>query len=183
MRIYLSIDLDYWKTGRRPEQFLNRVKALRKPIKVTEEHHDLLSHMNSFSYDCLINIDWHSDLCENIPDFPILKDGTWANHIRAGNRNQFIWIYPSYSCVEGRDNSSSTGYCNALGKYNPFLVRDPLKVCGWNRVNKRKRFITEEEMSQVIGVGICLSPAYTSQYTLDRAKEHLKKLELFEKAA
>ena len=175
MSIYLSIDIDYWKTGAAPERFLEKVIRLRKPIKVTKDHHELLGHMNSFSYDCLINIDWHSDLVENIPYLPHLNLGTWGNFIRKENRNHFIWIYPAASCVEGRDNWSSTGYCNAEAKYNPFLVRNTKKVCGWERVSKRRRFITEGEMREVVGVGICYSPDYGSQYIRERVKSFLKK--------
>ena len=143
MSIFLSIDLDYFRTGTEPERFLNRVIKLRKPIEIVKDHHELLNHMNSFSYDCLINIDWHSDLVENLPKMPPFDCGTWGNFIKESNRNHFIWIYPAQSCVAGRDNSSSTGYCNAWADYNPFLVRNTKKVCGWERVSKRRKFITK----------------------------------------
>jgi len=178
MGIYLSVDLDYWKTGRHPEYFLKRLIALHKPMLIKQDHHELLRHMNSFSYDCLMNIDWHSDLCENVPNIPSLECGTWGNHIRERNRKHFLWVYPASSCVEGPDNSSSSGYCNMYAKLNPFLVRKPHSICGWEKVSKRKKFITEEELSQVIAIGICLSPDFTSCYVLERTERHLKELGL-----
>ena len=178
MSIYLSIDLDYWKGSRKPERFLNRVISLRRPVAVRREHHELLGHMNRYSYDCLINIDWHSDLVENDMKLPCLDDGTWGNHIRAKNRNHYLWIYPSDSCVAGPDNMSSTGYCNAWANKNPFLVRNPKQVCGWERVSKRKQFITEREMDEVVAVGICYSPSFTSIAYNERVGQHMKKLGL-----
>jgi hypothetical protein len=85
MRVYLSIDLDYFCRGRKQQcdAFFKKVYALRLPIHVACEHHHLLDTMEG-DFDTLINVDFHSDLCDTpaegwVPED--LNEGTWGNFV------------------------------------------------------------------------------------------------------
>ena len=113
MRTYLAIDLDYWNGL--PRQSINaffaRVFRLRLPIWVAPFHHQLLPHINQNPCDQLINVDYHSDICE-CGDLP-LNEGTWGNFVKWRKHSTFIWRYPDQRCL-----SRGTGYCHS--DKNPF---------------------------------------------------------------
>ena len=121
MKTYLSIDLDFWNTRKIKEcrDFMKKVKDTGIPIKIVDDHADLLPFINHRKYDCIINIDYHSDISNNAYHtkgrrfpytyfdekhiknhfvkignvfLPKLNCGTWANWIN--HKNSFIWIHP-----------------------------------------------------------------------------------------
>jgi hypothetical protein len=153
---YLSIDLDYW-TSRFPWKFLNHLASLKLPMVGVIDHHMMLDHINYFEPPKIINIDFHSDICEKYyeGDFVELECGTWANHV-CGAKEHFLWVHPN--------SKVSDGYCHSNWGANPFMCGDTehtFDVCGWQKVSKRKRrLLTPEEEADLCGIGICLSPDY-----------------------
>jgi hypothetical protein len=152
MNVYLSVDLDYWCRSRKQQcnAFFERVYALDLPIHVACEHHHLIDTMEG-DFDTLINVDWHSDLCETpdegwVPED--LNEGTWGNFVSWRERGTFIWRYPSAACL-----TTGIGYCH--DKDNPFEK----PVSGWRTVRKR-RGTAGIPWESIKAVGVCLSPSW-----------------------
>jgi len=152
MKAYLSVDLDYWARGakRQCDAFFKKVYALHLPIHVACEHHHLIDTMQG-NFDTLINVDWHSDLCDT-PDCGWkpneLEDGTWGNFVRWRERGTFIWRYPTRDCL-----NVGIGYCHDL--HNPF--EEP--VSGWRTTQKRWG-VGGIPWDSIKAVGVCLSPRW-----------------------
>jgi hypothetical protein len=146
MRVYLSIDLDYWCQGKDPAPFFRRVFKLGLPIFVAPFHDQLLSHIDQSSCDTLINVDYHSDLA----DFPLgenrdlIDEGTWGCFVRWRATGRFIWRHPSK--VHRTD-----GYCHITN--NPF---DDPSQAGW-RSTEMKEGLVGIPWKQVEAVGVSLS--------------------------
>ena len=160
---YLTIDIDYWYKNTFPVKFLERIKELNVPIAVAVHHHELLPHMNRFKH-CrrLINIDYHADVCGN-PDNNIeLECGTWGNFVdwRIQEDTAFTWCYPTNECVVGKTNEEGC-WCDINPDENPFFRHNPRKLCGWDKVSRRRLpVLKREELHNIIAIGICLSPDY-----------------------
>jgi hypothetical protein len=185
---YLTVDLDFWGLGSRnhrefPWKFLKKLMSLDVPLKAYDEHHFVISDINKYDYDVLINIDYHSDISNiNVEDFAAEKSfladnfncGTWANYVK--NRNNYLWIYPERECISGKSNIDSRGYCNDDPNLNPFLLskKDVRKCCAWKDVAHRKKFITTDELSRVVAISIVLSYDFA-------AHDHIDSFKLFAK--
>jgi len=181
VRTYLSIDLDYWYSmDFFPRIFMERLFSLDVPRLVVREHHELCSHINSIdeSLDKVVNIDYYSDLTEGSQFHGsgfCLNEGTWGNFIEERHCHHFHWIYPRSICVRGRCNSDGAmGYCNSDPNLNPFLIRDTLTLCGWEKVTKCKgaRSFARFDLSSVVAFGICFSPCWSEE----RHRKILKKM-------
>ena len=159
-KIYLSIDLDYWQDSMEMTNWFLLHARYMKNVKIVIDHHKLLPHINKYKCSTLINMDHHSDICED--EFknnnlligrsrPTLNCGTWANHINWRKSAKFIWLFRSN---ESLSRYSLGGYCHV--KLNPFKNK---KATNWKNVLKTrdKKCIdwTREE-----AVGIALSPEW-----------------------
>lgn len=151
MKVYLSIDLDYWQRQHDAQfctVFFQKVWKLGLPICVALYHHHLLPHINGCDCDTLINVDYHSDLADldscRALDF---QEGTWGNFVDWRYGGTFIWRYPLPGCVSTRD-----GYCHTYR--NPFEAPE---VAHWNRVQKRCGLLGIP-WNRVKAVGVSLSP-------------------------
>ena len=165
--IYLSIDLDYWckcHERRCVDSFFKHVFELKLPIYCAPFHHQLLEHINQREYDEVINVDYHSDICDNSDKVPTpLNEGTWANFVKY--REQFDWRYPSEECL-----SEFTGYCH--DDISPF---DTPEVAGWPHASKKKG-LRGIRWKGVTGVGVSLSKywLYGNYNCLWNVLEYLK---------
>jgi hypothetical protein len=173
MRVYLSIDLDYWR--RIPERrfavnFFKkvqaRVKLARLPVLVALHHHHLIDDINSRCewLDRVINVDYHSDIVDRHPGEPLeLNEGTWANFVYFRGDSTFEWRYPEANCLKERE-----GYCHHNA--NPF--KKP-KVCGWKRAIHRQG-LGHIQWDNIHAVGIVLSPGWLGNIaTIDSILEGL----------
>src|SRR3972149_3365011 len=114
MKIYLSIDLDYWRHARERRyvlDFFRKVKALRLPVLVAFYHHHLIDDINDRCQwlDRIINVDYHSDIVDGTfgdDDFRF-NEGSWANFIHFRCDGTFEWRYPKLRCL-----STGEGYCH-----------------------------------------------------------------------
>lgn len=201
MKYYLSIDADYWN-GLFPyhgwaicqKEYLKlecsirntllKLKQLHVPVKVKKDHHELLEHMNGFKFDALVNIDYHADLCDGIPETGSLDNfncGTWGNYIsmEIKERGTFIWVYSADDSVFGRCNSDgSKGYCNDNPRKNPFLTKDSANICGWKKTKQVKRRLPKNLWDNIVAAGICYSPDYTDPNILPTFKKIVKEVKL-----
>lgn len=171
MNVYLSIDLDYWcrSQKRTCDAFFKKVYALHLPIHVAREHHHLLDVINSSRCDTLINVDWHSDLCDSPEDGWTLadfNDGTWGNFVSWRHKGTFIWRYPRSTCL-----SLHVGYCH--DDDNPF----EMPVSGWMATRKR-RGVADIPWDSVKSVGVCLSPTWIGKESV--IQEPITRLEMQE---
>ena len=144
MKIYVSIDLDFWNNRRdmaHEYQFL--VKALsyvpKSRIHVMDSHENMLKSVNASGCDELINIDWHSDISnrfdpnfKNDPMYHKINCGTWVNFVKWRNKGKYTWIHPY--AAEFR---AERGYCHApvLSEHNPFLHPE---LGGWLIANQKR---------------------------------------------
>ena len=149
MRVYLSIDLDYWCLKGSPDAFFRRVFKLGLPIFVAPFHDQLLHYIDGSDCDTLINVDYHADLIDmpNCWDIERLTEGTWGNFIAWKETGRFIWRYPS-------EVHRTAGYCH--GNSNPFT--DPT-CCGWHSTRMREG-LTAIPWKKIEAVGVCLSTAW-----------------------
>ena len=146
MKTYLSIDLDYWSysTEQSAVRCFDRVFSLGLPIYVAPYHHQLLTHMNESACDTLINVDFHSDLCDlHDPPHDLLNEGTWGNFVSWQKNGRFIWRYPSGPRVHD-------GYCHA--RLNPFTKN----ASGWKKTEMKKG-LSDLPWDSVQAIGVCLS--------------------------
>jgi len=188
MKYYLSIDADYWnglhiydfELERSIRDTLLKVKQLRVPVQVEKDHHELLDHIDKFKFNALVNMDYHADLTNGIPETGTLDDlncGSWGNYIdmEVKSNGTFIWVYSDDDSVRGRCNEDSGGYCNDYGEENPFLTKDPANICGWKKTRKVKRRLPKDLWGNVVAAGICFSPDYTDPDILPTFKNIVKK--------
>ena len=73
MNTYLSVDLDFWNflDLKDCRNFMKEVKATNLPITLVDDHADLLKRINKRKCSKIINIDYHSDICNNFDTPPI----------------------------------------------------------------------------------------------------------------
>jgi len=168
MKVYLSVDLDYFIRAHRGhcDAFFEKVYALRLPIFSACEHHHLLKSMGG-DFDTLINVDFHSDLCDT-PEGGWrgyqLCDGTWGNFVPWRRQGTFIWRYPNQDCL-----NVGVGYCH--DNINPFEKR----VSGWREARKQ-RGVTDIPWKDVKAVGVCLSPTWIGP--VSTIQEPIERLEM-----
>lgn len=166
-KIYLSIDLDYWSYHKDPNKssklFLKEIAKLNKPIFVVNSHERLIPHIDESKCNCLINIDYHSDLTDgfkknkylvtdaNNKEIPF-TEGTWGNFVCWQNKGTFVWVYPSYKdCVK-----KEYGLCHC-GNNDPFVT----KQTNWKQTKRyafAKNIVSDPKiMKHIEAIGICTS--------------------------
>lgn len=159
-RVYLSIDLDYWRftqTNAGCTRFFRQVFACELPVFVALHHHHLLRDINARvdDLDAVLNVDFHSDLVDNLPDCfgpTPLNEGTWANHVAFRHRGNFEWRYPSKVCLK-----CGVGYCH--DSKNPFQPRKSRQVCGWKSATHQQH-LRKIPWEQIAAIGVCISPTW-----------------------
>ena len=154
MKVYLSIDLDYWRAERSAKAatrfFKKLFGELDLPIMTALHHHHLIPHTNSFDVDTVINIDAHSDISDR-GEKMTLDEGNWVNFVEGRKRSTYVWRYPRNSCL-----THHSGYCHH--GLNPFET----DCTEWARV-KKTRGLARIPWSNVVGVGVCLSPEWLDE--------------------
>jgi len=155
MRIYLSIDLDFWE-NEFPQKYFEKVMRISAPKRLVISHEELLPHVNQNHFDTLVNVDFHSDLADlDNGCKPKLNDGTWGNHVQGSHKKKFVWSCPD----KNRCYEHGFGTCHGL--CNPFALayrKYSLDYCGWAKVSLREKWLP---VANVVAVGIALSPDYT----------------------
>ena len=151
MATYLSVDLDYW--GRFSAQdlhdFIAKTLELRVPKCLVYSHEMMLDHINSFSFDRLINVDYHSDLCRACQER--VADYNWSTFVLKANRDLYEWRFPSYqSCVHQKD-----GLCDLE---EPDLFQHPERT-NWRSLVLRQG-LQDIPWEDVVAVGFCPSFEY-----------------------
>jgi hypothetical protein len=159
--VFLSIDLDYWAHGRKHQcdVFFKKVYALGLPIHAAYEHDHLLDVINSSQCTTLINVDFHSDLCDTPAEgweLSDLNEGTWGNFVSWRERGTFIWRYPSSLCLK-----PGNGYCH--NDVNPFEK----PASGWREARKRQG-VAGIPWDSIKAVGVCLSPDWIGRTSVIR---------------
>jgi len=167
MKVYLSIDLDYWNRGPRCfghmkgflKQALGYVSKSR--VHVMDSHENMTLSINESGCDELINMDWHSDISNRFdPEFKDCKEwnsfncGTWVTYIDWKDKGKYTWIHPYDAKYR-----NSRGYCHVpVGrkKHNPF---NNVVVSGWKATEQRKHQKPEDIIpwSFVDSIGIAFS--------------------------
>jgi len=148
MKIYLSIDYDYWgfTYHQRDIQFLYQALALKVP-KIAMVNHDLMvDHIDSISHDLLINIDYHSDLPFSYDCRSCLSIGNWPCYLDYHNDRDYEWRHPFF-------------------RYRNGLCRDSKWYRTHDNFRKvfRKQGVSDINLDDVVGVGFCLSPEYIEE--------------------
>jgi len=166
---YLSIDLDYWTDAEDlndMERWVGQVLELGTPVRVRDEHHHLLSHINKFRCPTVINVDYHSDIVSWEPGLKMhtlragICCGSWANYITYPERQRFHWVHPNRICA-GLD----TGMCHHEGP-NPFRSVRKMDICGWPKVTRCTAKLPA--LDDITAVGIAISTAWWSPPGTDR---------------
>jgi hypothetical protein len=155
---YLSIDLDFWdelRTYTHLRKFLKKVKRTTDNIEIVDSHESLKPHVNKSHCQNLINVDFHSDICDINFKKERLNCGNWVNYVNTRFSGNFIWIHPHpKDCL-------TKGYCH--DEYagdekiiNPFV--NP-QIANWNHTKKIFNHTPEKFIpwDSVTAVGIAFS--------------------------
>ena len=178
IRPFVSVDLDYWKDSRfgaDSVRFLDTLVKLaaanNRPMSGVVEHHFSLAYCDAAPGDGLVNIDFHSDLCdfdnwqtcvckrEETLKSLSLNCGTWVNHVAWANSGPFAWFYPEDRCFLS-DSGPGGGRCEwdfAAGVWEPEKADVWQFLCGWGDLRHGCGLPVLRDLS---GLSICLSPDY-----------------------
>lgn len=193
MKTYLSVDLDFWNyygKNQFNKSFFYKILTSDIPKLLVDEHHKLLPHINNFNFDEVINLDYHSDMADNLHIFddnhrakklfatpPRLNCGVWGNHVKNRKNSTFIWKHPHKDKVLWRGGchtecyiplSSQTWDGPVIKNNNPFGEYGSL-VTGWKKTKmlySNPKKVTNILKRDIIGIGISLSEDYTYNYLL-----------------
>lgn len=143
MKIYLSIDYDYWgfTSHQKDIEFLYQTLSLNVPKVAMINHYSMIDHIDSIPHDRLINVDYHSDLPFSYRGG--LSDGSWPWGLRYDPNRVYEWRHPFFRYRKG-----------LVGDVDFYTNHDNFKKVA------RKRGISNIDLNDVVGVGFCLSPEY-----------------------
>jgi hypothetical protein len=149
-KIYLSIDIDFWRTPKVAQasliQLFDKLPTDIDRVAVMN-HQQLEKFVSKSNARTLINIDTHSDLSEaSTTDF---NCGTWVAYVSWRKEGKYIW-YRGH-------NDTDVGSCNS-GK--PWM--EGTDWLSYKTAFRKQSFdfSSKLDISNVVGVGLCLSPSY-----------------------
>jgi hypothetical protein len=145
MKTYLSIDLDYFNDRDNSMLgFFAKVFSMNKPIHVQRYHHELLPDIDASGCEKLINIDFHSDVCD--PWYG-LNEGTWVNFVQWRAAGCYEWRYPG--------KVTAANYCHQDGE-NPFVEQPE-----WASLTMKRGLAIS--WAGITHIGVCLSPDWVQR--------------------
>lgn len=162
--VYLSLDIDFWRTAEPAIAGLRRLTRFadkrRIPLYVVMNHQQLLPYVNASRARTLINVDEHSDLASMYVD--ALDCGSWVAYVRWRDEGRYLWV---------RSHEDASNGCCSIGP-------PPWDDHDWNVADTRyadqdkalKGLLTDD----VVGIGVCLSPTYAPIDVYDAARELLQ---------
>ena len=147
---------------------LDFVKTIPNRI-IVQEHHNILSHIDSIDPSHILHVDFHQDIAFPI-DKPItLFCGNFFYFIKNRIEKTFKWFYPNeHHCIK-----REMGFCVDASVLQPlneehFIFKDQQHKLG---------LPTAEELSNVTAVGVALSQDYCT-ITYENRKELIKLLRI-----
>lgn len=179
-KVFLSIDLDYWQepTDKKCGQFFiellkhctNRPDIVLYPVV---SHEEMLPYVNHSGCNHLINMDWHSDICEDkminwdVSDGKMdINEGIWVNWVDWRKDGKYTWVLPNRkSCFNNKDGG---GLCHL--RRNPFRSN----VTGWKRIESKTRY--KIPWSNVQKIGICMSYDWINTPSIEFVKPYVEKM-------
>jgi hypothetical protein len=164
MKTYLSVDCDFWTDPDIAKAQLERLIDFRgsAPIIAVTNHQQMLDDINISKARKLINIDAHSDLDGKDVDF--LNCATWISYVAWRGVGEYSWIRP---------RKSYNGSCNSDFRKSWNHNAD-WKISSSTHVDQKKLDVTDY-INGCVGIGICMSPAYSSNDIIDVFKYVMKK--------
>ena len=163
--MFLSVDLDYWNDDSADlsqiEPFLKLVLGASKqqdaPAFACTNHQQMLKAINISNARTLVNIDYHSDLCE--PDVTELNCGTWVGYTRWRQQGRYVWLRPHPTPYDGACNASKTQLNRGSWRHGT----DWKKAQGlYIRPKHLTRCVNQLLKTHILkGVGFCLSPSFS----------------------
>lgn len=151
----LTIDLDYFRSPKKLESFLNDFHPRVKDFAFTRNHHELIPFILSSKQDIIINVDTHDDLNDDYLSGEKVHCGSWAVKLLSENSiKKYVWIHPceDFVCCGGNWNRKheldgwwtvkkyfGNSICKFMSVGHPFMQ------------NARKH---------ITHVGVCISPSY-----------------------
>ena len=168
MKIFLSIDFDYWNTSidgyESLRELLYYVGNLQVGKIVVDSHENIISFAKSIDWDLLVNIDEHSDLkgyCLDEVRACEIDCGNWVDFV-AKEDCRYIWAMPRFTHEEyGRCDSDyySDYRFQELNK----IYKTVNHVYGWEKIVYG---------NDIVGVGIAFS-FFQQQYTDNNVMNHI----------
>jgi hypothetical protein len=177
-KIYLSIDIDFWSSERAATKTLNLIlnSIPKKATKIAVmNHQQMCRYVDASKASILINIDQHSDVCTStINKF---ECGSWISYVKWRKEGKYLWVRNS--------TSTSNGNCNGWQFGNTPSWRYGSDWGELKSIYKAQSFNVDKlcDFSSIVGVGLCLSPAYNSDRNRERSSKWAEPLfrELVEK--
>jgi len=176
LKTYLSIDLDYWANKYEKQlsqvnarNFLQKVKSLKKPIFLCSSHEEILSHLNKYKVDKVINVDFHSDVVYedriNYDDPKELNEGTWANYYKYRKSSIFEWRYPNVELCfrQGWGRCEWLWPDHEIGKFEK-------RRMGYKKII-RGQGTCGIISNDIVGIGVSKSPEWCDPWIYDLFEE------------
>lgn len=152
---YLSVDMDYFFNCNaffclEKDFFIfrDKVNNLKKPILFFINHQDILKDINSYVFDRIYNVDYHSDIIYEKDKQKQACEGSWGNFYKYKEKAIFEWRYPDKEKCYTEGNGfchGTTTFSKKKFPYKKVIAREGLKSIKWNTIQR---------------VGVCLSPMW-----------------------
>jgi hypothetical protein len=177
MRSFLSIDLDYWKNHNSDDhsfRFMRKVFRLGLPVRLVQDHEEMLEQLNASRYDVVYNVDYHSDIFgfRDKKDLTEWKSknskpecGSWAIFVDWSMTSTFHWMYPHAYCYTHDNDYSNSGVCWTNLHDNPYLG-GVLKT--WKEL-RRSKGVARIDWQSIEAISVCLSPDWKATKPIIRA--------------
>ena len=165
---YLTIDLDFWNNRDLDTKWLNTIATLPVTKYAVEHHHHIIPHVNAVNTKRIINVDYHADICDDLPDMK-LECGTWGNYISWAEQGKFLWIYPNEDCANSEyyNNRYQNGRykpCYGHGtchsRNSPFSKRKQYNKWPLGKCIRRLEPVPNLDLKRIAYVSFCTSPDF-----------------------
>lgn len=164
------MDIDYWVKEEYAASHLNALVMYARqkhiPVHAVMNHQQLLPYVNASRARRLINIDEHSDATAEADS---LHCGSWVSYVKWRYQGEYVWI---------RNAPGYKGCCNKY--YNQWWTwaRD----IEWDRTSTdyvaEQNLVMMNYLTNVVGIGICMSPWYSRIPMRDVFKQLVRKYNL-----
>ena len=155
MKTLLTIDLDFWLDSyqkKETDKFFRKIRKMNVNIESVVYHHEILLNLKDNHFDKVINMDYHSDIanfnadnCSSKEFNRSFNEGTWVNYVEFRDKCDYIWLH----------SHSESSFCHGVCDPENDVLSD--YATGWKSISHHARFPTDQELSEVTDIVICVS--------------------------
>lgn len=165
-RIFLSIDIDFWRLNVPARECLTTLfKRCRDiPLLAVTSHEQLLGVVDRSGANHLVNVDEHDDLVNLKKE---VTDGNWVGHVSWKGSGTYTWVGSYDQPLNFNTHPRGLVRADRLGRVD--LALNPPSSpwdegSGWQKtafVHADQYVDLCQYLANCVGIGVCLSPGYT----------------------